>query len=289
MKETTCDASSSQTRVVKSAVRTLEILEHFDEVRQPLNVVGIAEALGYPQSSTAALLRSMTAMGYLHYNARKRTFMPTDRVPILGSWINPALFEDGALPKLARAVGKRTGQLVVLAARNADMAQYIHILSEPAAVSYHIKIGQKRPLATSAVGQVLLSTMEEKNVRRIYHRLNAYATGAEERTDVPALLSRLSAIRKSGYSFTENAVVAGYGMIAMALPRKCTSRPLALGVCGRCEALEPREAEIVGIMREEMKLYFKSAFDEAERERTVRIPAFASFGQTPRKFGQYVA
>jgi len=288
MTETACNASSSETRVVKSAVRTLEILEHFDEVRQPLNVVGIAEALGYPQSSTAALLRSMTAMGYLHYNARKRTFMPTDRVPILGSWINPALFEDGALTKLTRAVGKRTGQLVVLAARNADMAQYIHIVNEPTAGSYHIKIGQKRPLATSAVGQVLLSTMEEKNVRRIYHRMNAYA-GAEERTDVPELLARLSEIRKCGYSFNKNTVVAAYGMIALALPRQCTSRPLALGVCGRCDALEPREAEIVGIMREEMKLYFKSAFDETEPQRTFRIPAFASFGQTPRKLGQRVA
>ena len=140
MKAQDC-SSEDNAGVVKSAVRTLEILEYFDEVRHPLNVVGVATALGYPQSSTAALLRSLTSMGYLRYNRTERTYMPTDRVPFLGSWIDPPLFEEAALPRLMRAVGTRTGQLVALAARNDDMAQYIHVLNEPAAVSHHIKIG----------------------------------------------------------------------------------------------------------------------------------------------------
>lgn len=83
-----------ETGVVKSAIRTLEILEYFDEVQQPPNIVAVATALDYPQSSTTALLRSLTTMGYLHYNSRKRTYVPTDRVPFLGSWINPALFQE---------------------------------------------------------------------------------------------------------------------------------------------------------------------------------------------------
>ena len=66
-----------ETGVVKSAIRTLEILEYFDEVQQPLNIVAVATALDYPQSSTAALLRSLTTMGYLHYNSRKLTYVPT--------------------------------------------------------------------------------------------------------------------------------------------------------------------------------------------------------------------
>jgi DNA-binding IclR family transcriptional regulator len=119
---------SSDAHIVKSAPRTLEILEYFHDVRQPLTVVGVAMGLGYPQSSTAALLRSLTAIGYLHYDTKKRTYMPTERVPFLGNWIEPRLFEQGALPRLMHAIGRRTGQLGVLAARNRDMAQYIHIL-----------------------------------------------------------------------------------------------------------------------------------------------------------------
>ncbi|MBV8746799.1 MAG: helix-turn-helix domain-containing protein [Xanthobacteraceae bacterium] len=278
---------------MKSAARTLEILEYFDEVQHPLNVVGVAAALGYPQSSAAALLRSLTAMGYLHYNRKKRTYMPTDRVPFLGSWINPPLFEEGALPRLMRAVGKRSGQLVVLAARNGDMAQYIHVLNEPSAVAHHIRIGQKRPLATSGVGQMLLSSMDEREVRRLYHRMNAYASSPEDKVDIPELLAELSTVKARGYTFSRNRVVNGYGVIALAIPKSCTSRALALGVGGLCETLEQREAEIVETIREEMKSHLKlvslGPTDAAKSTRAVRIPTIASLGVASEAQAQRVA
>ncbi|MEZ5901649.1 MAG: IclR family transcriptional regulator C-terminal domain-containing protein [Hyphomicrobiaceae bacterium] len=293
MKAQGCSASSRDAHVVKSAARTLEILEYFDEVQHPLNVVGVTAALGYPQSSAAALLRSLTAMGYLHYNRKKRTYMPTDRVPFLGSWINPPLFEEGALPRLMRAVGKRSGQLVVLAARNGDMAQYIHVLNEPLAVAHHIRIGQKRPLATSGVGQVHLSSMDEKEVRRLYHRMNAYALSPADKVDIPELLTQLSAVKARGYTFSRNRVVDGYGMIALALPKSCTSRALALGVGGLCETLEQREAEIVETIREEMKSHLKlvsvGPTEAGKSTRAVRVPSIASLGLASETPAQRVA
>lgn len=251
--------SLHEAQVVKSAVRTLEILEYFDEVRQPLNVVGIAAALGYPQSSAAALLRSLTAMGYLHFDRKKRTYMPTDRVPFLGSWVNPPLFEDGALPRLVSAIGRRTAQMVVLAARNRDMAQYIHVRNAPGEVPHHIKIGQMRALATSGVGQILLSTMDDKEIRRLYHRMNAYATAPAEKTDIAELLKQMSGIRLRGYTFSRNRVVEGFGVIAVPVPSGGSSPPLALGVCGLCDVLEAREAEILELVREELNTHLKSA------------------------------
>jgi DNA-binding IclR family transcriptional regulator len=285
MKATSCSASSHQDPVVKSAARTLEILEYFDEVRQPLNVVGVADALGYPQSSAAALLRSLTAMGYLHYNRRKRTYVPTDRVPFLGSWINPPLFENGALPRLVRTIQKRTGQLVVLAARNGDMAQYIHVLNEPTAVEHHIKIGQKRPLATSGVGQVLLSAMLDKDIKRLYHRMNAYAVAAADKIDIAALLEQLTAVRLRGYTFSRNRVVEGYGVIAVPVPRSRAYQPLALGIGGHCDMLEQLEPQIVEVVRQELR-YHLEAEELAMAERPsiqlpVGLPAFAAAGNTP--------
>ena len=55
--------------VVKSAARTLAILEHFDRCRASQSVGEIADALQLPQSSTSALLRSMVAVGYLTWSA----------------------------------------------------------------------------------------------------------------------------------------------------------------------------------------------------------------------------
>lgn len=247
-----CDTRSDGPHVVKSAGRTLQILELFDELQRPLNVVAVSEALGYPQSSTAALLRSLVAMGYLHYNDRARTYIPTDRVSLLGSWISPPLFEEAALPRLLRAIGQRTGQLVLLAARNGDFAQYIHVLNAPDAVTHHIGIGQKRPLATSGVGQILLTAMTDGEIKRLYHRMNAYVPNSENKINVTELLATLAVVRQAGHAFSRNRVVEGYGMIAVRLPTDCTNRPLVVGVGGLCDVLERREAEILAIVREEM-------------------------------------
>lgn len=249
-------AEEKQIPVVKSAVRTLQILELFDELRTPLNVATVSEALGYPQSSTAALLRSLVTMGYLHFDTRARTFVSTDRVSLLGNWVSPALFENGALPRLLRTVALRTGQMVLLAARNGDFAQYIHVLNAPENVPHHIGLGVKRPLATSGVGQILLSHLRDEEVRRLFHRINAYCQTSEDKIDVSNLLRKLAEIREAGYAFSRNRVLSGFGVIAMSVPNGCANRPLAIGICGECEVLEADEERLTTILDEEMIRHF---------------------------------
>jgi len=239
-------------RAVKSTVRTLEILEFFDEVRQPANVVTVAEALGYPQSSTAALLRSMTIMGYLQFNAKARTYVPTDRVGLLGNWISPPLFENGALLRVVRAIHRRTGQLAIIGARTGDFSQYIYVLKQPDTVTHHIQIGMKRPIATSSIGRVLLAASPDSEVRSFVHRLNAYASSEEVRIDLGALLCELAAIRQRGYGVSKNRVVENFGSIAIGLPSELTVQPLVIGLGGRTNVIEARESEFVSIVHEEM-------------------------------------
>jgi len=73
--------------VVKSASRTLEVLELFSERRRPLRLHEIYEHLDYPQSSATNLLKSMVVMGYLNYNRAARTYIPTSKVGSLGNWL----------------------------------------------------------------------------------------------------------------------------------------------------------------------------------------------------------
>ena len=94
----------SPDRVIKSVGRVFELLELFDEVRRPVSVTEVARALGIPQSSTSALLRSMVTLGYCEVDATARRYVPTARVTILGSWLEAPLFEDGALIRLLNEI-----------------------------------------------------------------------------------------------------------------------------------------------------------------------------------------
>lgn len=257
MSEKTKSASAGgEEHIVKSVARTLEILEYFDEVRRPVNVITVSQALGYPQSSTSALLRSMVAMGYLKFDASKRTYMLTDRVPLLGCWMNPTLFAEATLPRLLRAIVERSGQLVLLGARNGDHAQYIQVLDPNHALEHHIRLGTKRPLATSGIGKALLSTMSDNDVRRTFHRINAYRPEGSEPVNIPELLNSLADLRKQGYFVSTDQVVKGSGLIAMLLPTECTDRPLVIGIGAATDVILSRRDELVTIMREEMRRFF---------------------------------
>ncbi|MGE0230748.1 MAG: IclR family transcriptional regulator [Flavobacteriaceae bacterium] len=243
---------------VKSAVRTLQILEYFDQMREPATAATLSKMLRYPQSSTSALLKSMVAMGYLEFDNRRRTYFPTSRVALIGSWLNPALFAEGNLVRLVQAIFDRTGQLVLLAARNGDHAQYIHVMHPQEDVPKHIIVGVTRPLATSAVGQALLSAHDDAEIRQLLHRINAYRPGGETPVQISTLLRTIADVRREGWATSLSQLEKGTGIIAMLLPIASTGRPLAIGLAGRSETLSARRDELIHIMHEEIDRFLSA-------------------------------
>src|ERR1700692_552742 len=78
-------------RSIKSAERTLRLFELFSRRQERLTVGEIARGLAIPQPSASMLLTNLTEMGYLEYDRFDRSYAPTIRVTLLGSWIGPRL------------------------------------------------------------------------------------------------------------------------------------------------------------------------------------------------------
>src|SRR3546814_12959637 len=73
--------------VVKSAARVLEVLEYFSERQSASSAEEVRRTLGYPQSSTSILLRSLASLGYRNSEPLNRTFRPTIRVALIGACV----------------------------------------------------------------------------------------------------------------------------------------------------------------------------------------------------------
>ncbi len=250
---------SSRPPVVKSAARTLQVLEYFDEVRRPANVAAVAAALGYPQSSAAALMRSMVVMGYLQHDATARTYRPTDRVALLGNWISPSLFAEGKLANLLKCISDRTSQAVLLGARNGDDAQYIQVLRPSQDRATHIKLGMLRPLATSGIGRVLLSTLRDADVAKLLRRINAFRQAGQDVLDVQHILRTLQQVRERGHYLSRDRVVAGLGLIAVPIPAAFTDRPLVIGVVAETHIICSDQEQIIAAVKEEIDRNFSEA------------------------------
>jgi DNA-binding IclR family transcriptional regulator len=239
-------------RVVKSAGRVLQILELFDVLKREALVSEVSELLGFPQSSTSALLRSLVVMGYLSFNAQTRAFAPTTRVALLGSWVNGPLLGDGPLVSLLHRLNVRTGQAVVLAVRNQIWSQYIHVVQAISPVRLFVVKGSRRPLVRSGTGLTLLADLKDNEIKRIGTRYNAELEAGETKVCLTTLLEQVQAVKRNGYAFNFNTVTQGGGVIAMRLPRPVNEEQFSIGLAGSTEILRDNLNEFLFALREEI-------------------------------------
>jgi DNA-binding IclR family transcriptional regulator len=141
---------------VKSAERTLAILEFFSDRKRAATVSEISGALRLPQSSTTMLLKSLQHLGYLEYTPQTRKFRPTYRLA-LGSWIQHSMFKSGPLTDIIELIGEATGETVLLGLQNGPNMQYVYIVPANYLVQLTAHAGILRPMTCSALGRVLLA------------------------------------------------------------------------------------------------------------------------------------
>jgi len=242
--------------IVKSAARVLQILEFFDDIQREANVVEISSELGYPQSSTSVLLRSLVRLGYLNYSPQKRTYISSIRVALLGSWVNSLCLREGTIIESMRELNERTGDTIVLAARNGLFAQYIHVIQATSPARLQIGIGTVRPIATSATGHAILSMMNDDEVSRLVRRINAESGEENGMIDVKNLLATLSEIKSLGYAFGANLVTPGGAMLIAPLPSVSGPTQLFLGVAGIAQIMGDRKEALATHLFETVVKHF---------------------------------
>ena len=246
------DAVGPSLAFVKSAGRVLQILELFDALQREARVSEIAERLGFPQSSTSMLLKSLAQLGYLDYDAGSRTFLPSPRVALLGAWLDTGPVRDGSLVRMLEHLSERTGDTVILAARNAIFSQYVHVLQARSAMRFHVPPGTRRLVVWSATGTALLADSSDAEIGPLVRRTNAEASPEQAPIPLPAVLANLARVRQQGYFFSRGLVTPGAGSIAVPLPKRIDKRgrPLAVAISGLLADVEGREREIVAIIQD---------------------------------------
>ncbi|MEP9368965.1 helix-turn-helix domain-containing protein [Xanthobacter sp. VNH20] len=246
--------------VVKSAERVLRILEYFDEIQRDARVTEIAAHLQFPQSSTSALLKSLAQLGYLDYDRVRRTFLPTARVALLGTWLNEGPVHNGRLLRLMEEVSRESRDTIILAVRNGIYSQYIHVVQATTPIRYHVPQGSRRLLAWSGTGFALLMRAPDEEVRALVARTNAEAPSDRPRIDYRAALDHVREARRDGYFFSRALVSPGAGALAMPLPDgiERRNRPMVIAVSGVLEDIERREHEIIALLRDTIERYLVS-------------------------------
>jgi DNA-binding IclR family transcriptional regulator len=125
---------------------------------------------------------------------------------------------------------EQTGETVVLGTQSGLHVQYIHVMHSLFRQSAPgVATGRLRPLLRSAVGQLVLSLKEDREILTLARRINAEEAPAQ-RVATEALMKTIEACRRDGCGYTEGAATPGHGIVAVLLPTPPHQPPIALGI-----------------------------------------------------------
>jgi DNA-binding IclR family transcriptional regulator len=221
--------------LVKSAGRTLQILEFFSDVRRSATITEIAQALNYPHSSTAALLHTMTELGYMVKDRHARTYRPSTSIALLGSWIDRRVAHEGPLQELMRAVAAHTQDMVLIASRNGLYCKFLSAI-QPKSLDRVCSNGTILPLVNVAAGRVLLSRLSDAEIRRIVLRSNGQGL-SNPPVDHTLFVDEVARFRAQRYLIAPT-VVPGFDQLVVDLPSEEGDVELAFILGGEREKLK---------------------------------------------------
>lgn len=227
--------------VVKSAVRAIEVLDHFAAVRSTLSLKDICRHFKYPQSSTTALLKTLTSMGYLNYDRANRVYLPTIKVTALGEWIPSYLFRSGVALDLMRDLNYITAETINISILNDVHVNYVAVIQSTHALRFHLEEGSVALLHRTSAGWVFLAAMDDAEARALLERSIAADDEAGDGI-FEAVWEQVTLTRERGYAFADNTLILGAAAIAVPLPVQIQGHTTVLGCGGASERLrENRE------------------------------------------------
>lgn len=230
---------------VKSATRVFDILELFEHERKPMRVGEIAEQLDIPQSSASMLLRTMAMRGYAEYDARHHTYCPSVRVAFLCDWAARKEGVRTSVHEVLRKLARETGETVLLARQSGIRLQYLSVLDAPSVLRLSVASGLVRPMHMTAIGIMLMSRMQDDQIRRLLRRYNAECEPHEPPAKIDRVLRAADRARKQGYYESASLATPGSGVIAAVMATPIRDKLLGIGIGGPVARLHEHREKLV--------------------------------------------
>ena len=255
-------ATKQEDSLVKSAVRVMEILELFSSMKIPLTGMDISRRLGYPKSSTNAILKSLVALGYLTLDADTLKYFPSFRMAYLSDWVPHTMIDKREVDNLVEQLHDLTGETVTLSMRNGSNMQFVKVLSGKFPISLIIAKGFSVPIFGTSVGAAYLSTLSGPAMNELYYRYRSFGEEQGMDEEYQAVCAEVAGVRKQGYANLYNRVLPDTGAIAMPLHDEYIEHNLVIGVGGLATRIRKMETEIVKLTKSVVDSYRRWAMSQ---------------------------
>jgi len=221
---------------VKSADRTIRILEAYAAGGEPLALSELARRVAIPVSACYGLVRTLESRGYLYELGPRKGYYPTMR------WLHNARLiaqRDpimGRVAPLLEALSAASGETVVLGKRVETMVMYLNVIESQNPIRYSAQVGDLKPLHSSAAGKALLGALPEAERAGLLDSLRLQRITPNTITKREALEKDLAASRARGWYMTRGENVPE--VHAIAAPVRLANDAYAIVVAGPAHRMD---------------------------------------------------
>ena len=198
--------SASQSSQVKSATRTLDIIEYVVAHNRPLVAQEIAVALGIPVSSLSYLLGTLVDRGYLAREGRRYSAGPgLQRLQASPGGFSLA---ERAAP-LVRTLRVQLNETTSFFVRSEWDVEAIVTETSEQALRYAVPTGARLPMHALASGKALLAALPDDELDRYFAETERVRFTPATVTAEKALRRELAEIRTTGFAVTDEEFSLG--------------------------------------------------------------------------------
>lgn len=233
------------TSSVKSATRTLDIIEYVVASGRTLVAQEISTALGIPVSSLSYLLSTLVERGYLQRQGRRYTTGPgLERLQTRSSGFSLA---DRVEP-LVRTLRVQLNETVSFWVQHEWQVEPIATESSAQALRYAVDTGTRLPMHVVAAGKAILAALPEEELERYFAEAKLERFTPSSVTSAAKLRKQLADIRKTGFSFTDEEYslgINGIGRVVTIGDNLVGALSVAIPKVRNTPALEQRAKELL--------------------------------------------
>ncbi|MFD9455414.1 IclR family transcriptional regulator [Streptomyces sp. NPDC059985] len=208
---------------VKSAVRTVLLLEHFAARPGLHSLADIQNDLSLPKSSLYMLLRTLVSLGWVETDATGTRYGIGVRALLVGSsYIDGDEVVAAARPTLDR-LSDDTTETIHLARMDGTSVVYLATRQSQHYLRPFTRVGRRLPVHSTALGKALLATHTDEEVRRLLPR-RLEAVTQHTITDREQLVEELALVREQGYAVDREENTLGLRCFGVAVPYRTPAR-----------------------------------------------------------------
>src|SRR5207253_3794115 len=185
---------------VKSADRTLDILDLLAGEPRGLTISEISIRLSFARSSTHGLVHTLESRGYLSQDGGRR-YQLGARLVQLGLNAGDRLeLRSVARRSLERLVAATHDTAMLAVPAHGELLYVDKVLSDARDVRTDPRVASRRPLHCSSLGKALLAALDDESVLTIVEAMGLEQVTEYSLADRDELLADLALTRRRGYA-----------------------------------------------------------------------------------------